>query len=371
MLDYLVVGSGFCGATCARLLAEAGNRVFVVEQRDYVGGNVADYRDSETGIIVSRVGPHYFHTNSRPVWDFVNRFAKFNAMVLRTRTHYKDRTYSFPPLNLLTLSEVFGHHFTPTSAQVFMAEHCKEFRQTAPTNYQQYMLAQLGPKMFEMFVKGYIQKAWDCQPAELPITLGRRIRIEYSFDDRVFDKNYQGYPIGGYAPLVSKMLAHRNIKLQLSTAFERSMVSDARSTIYSGMIDQFFDFELGHLPYRSLRFEHETVPESDFQGAPVINHTDAAVPYTRVTEHKHFCGTICQKSCITREYSIPYTEGEIPCYPVQNAHTDGLVRQYRGLMRQFPAVHFGGRLGSYKYLNMDETIAAAMKLSAHLCSDKL
>jgi len=292
---------------------------------------------------------------------------------LRTRTYARGKFYCFPPFNLLTMSEVFGKNFTPSEAKMFMQEHCSLYRKKKPDNYEEYMLFHLGPVIYDMFVDGYMKKAWACPARDLPITIGRRIGVRYSFDDRVFSKKYQGYPLNGYMPMIKAMLDHPNVECETNVDFFSDRINlekSAKKIIYSGKIDEYFDYEFGRLEYRSLRFEQETLSIPDYQGNPVINYTTDEVDWTRITEHKHFCFKKSDKTIITKEFSIDHISNTLPCYPVKDKKNTEIFDKYQDkVLKMLPKIYFGGRLGSYQYLDMDQTIGQALFLAEQLINN--
>ena len=359
-IDYLIVGAGFFGATCARLLHDAGKSVLVVERNNYIGGHAATETKDE--IVIHRFGPHVFHTNNTNIWNFVNKFGTFNQYQLKVKVNYKDRLYSFP-INLLTLSQVFG---VTTPAAALEAIQNDIVPNTDPANFEEAALANVGKTLYEIFYKGYTTKQWGQDPKQLPKTIFNRLPIRLNHDDGYFLKHrcqYQGIPIDGYTPLIENML--KGIPVLLNTDVlgnKDSWKTQCQQMIYSGPIDAFFDYEYGKLEYRSLKFEIEKHDINDYQGSAVINYTDINVPYTRITEHKHFNWQEKPYTYISKEYPADYNETNEPYYPVNSLENAHKLQQYLGLVDQTSNVLFGGRLGTYRYMDMDETIEAAMKL---------
>lgn len=357
--DYLVVGCGMFGAVFARCAAEAGRRVLVIDKRGHVAGNC--YSQRCLGIDVHCYGPHIFHTSNEAVWQFANRFTKFNNYVHRGRVRYQDRTYSFP-LNLATLAEVWGVQ-TPADAQRKLDEVRADIPN--PRNLRDWVLSQVGEQLYEMFVRGYTTKQWGRDPVELPASIIRRIPIRMTFNDNYFDDLYQGIPIDGYTRMFENMLDHERISIELNVDFfahRAELRKSARITIFTGKIDEFFDYRLGELEYRSLRFEQETL-EGDFQGTSIMNYTEASVPFTRITEHKHFAQPGASQTVITREYPAPSHRDNVPYYPVRDERNAALYQRYHAEAAQC-GVLFGGRLATYQYYDMHQVMAQALAMAA-------
>ncbi|MGD9723731.1 MAG: UDP-galactopyranose mutase [Pirellulales bacterium] len=368
--DYLVVGCGMFGATLARSVAERGRRVLVIDKRDHVAGNC--YSESLAGVEVHRYGPHIFHTDDERVWRFITRFAQFNEYRHRGCVSFRGRTYSFP-INLETLNQVWGVT-TPQEAE----HRLEEVRRPCsdPRNLRDWIVSQVGQELYEIFVRGYTTKQWGRDPAELPASIIRRIPIRTTRDDAYFNDRYQGIPVGGYTRLFQNMLDHAHIEVRLGVDYfaERSaLVPLARHVVYTGPIDELFDYRFGELEYRTLRFENE-VREGTFQSAAIVNYTDEAVPYTRITEHKHFEPTVAvppgstataprdAKTVITREYPATYQRGATPYYPIRDAANSALYERYRREAEQ-TGVLLGGRLATYQYYDMHQVIAQALAMA--------
>jgi UDP-galactopyranose mutase len=353
--DYLVVGSGLYGAVFARVVAEAGRRVLVVDRRPHIGGNC--FSEQVDGVEVHRYGPHIFHTANERVWKFVNRFATFNHYRHRTAVNYRGRLLSFP-INLLTLSQLWGVT-TPAQAERRLAE--ERVPCARPRNLEEWILAQVGRELYETFVRGYTEKQWGRPPRELPASIIRRIPIRTTYNDRYFDDPYEGVPIGGYTRLFENLLDHDGIRCETGVDFfgQRAWLSAQATTIvFTGKIDEFFDYRHGRLEYRSLRFEHETL-DGDFQGSAIVNYTAADVPFTRITEHKHFEMSAAPRTVITREFPEAYDETKIPYYPIRDEANTALYERYRRMADPLPVI-FGGRLGTYQYYDMHQVVAQAI-----------
>jgi UDP-galactopyranose mutase len=346
------------GAVFARRAAECGKRVLVIDKREHVAGNC--YTERIAGIAVHRYGPHIFHTENARVWSFVNRFARFNNYAHHGRVHYRGQTYSFP-INLMTLSQVWGVH-TPAEAE----RKLREVRVPCarPRNLRDWILSQVGEELYEIFVRGYTTKQWGHDPSELPPSIIRRIPIRQTYDDRYFADRFQGIPIGGYTGLFENMLDHDAIDVRLGVDFfeHAPELEDAVArTVYTGKIDEYFDYRFGELEYRSLRFENELL-QGDFQGAAVMNYTEGAVPFTRITEHKHFEFQTSSRTVITREYPAPCDRCQVPYYPIRNAANSALYERYRAEAHRLGLL-LGGRLATYQYYDMHQVVAQALALA--------
>jgi UDP-galactopyranose mutase len=356
--DYVIVGCGMFGAVFARVVAEQGRRVMLIDKRTHIGGNC--YSESIEGINVHRYGPHIFHTNNERVWQFVNRFAKFNHFRLRTPVNFHGRLYSFP-INLMTLHQLWGVT-SPEEAERKLADvrvPCEN-----PRNLEEWILSQVGLEIYETFIRGYTTKQWGRDPKELPAAIIRRLPIRRTYNDRYFDDPFEGIPIGGYTRLFECMLDHENIRFETGVDFfeNRAWVGgQAPAVVYTGKIDEFFDYRYGRLEYRSLRFENH-VRDGDFQGSAIVNYTAAEVSHTRITEHKHFELLDSPRTVITYEYPDKYDETKIPYYPVRDQQNTARYEQYRELA-QGTNIIFGGRLGTYLYYDMHQVVAQALTLA--------
>jgi UDP-galactopyranose mutase len=346
------------GATFARRVAEEGHTVLLVDKRPHVGGNC--YTEDRGGIQVHAYGPHIFHTDDPRIWKFVRRFAKFNHYRHRGCVHYMGQIYSFP-INLLTLHQLWGVT-TPAEAERKLAEvriPCEN-----PRNLEQWALSQVGQELYETFIHGYTSKQWNCDPKELPSSIIRRIPIRLTYDDRYFNDRFQGIPIGGYTALIMNLLDHPNIRCETEVDYfdnQKYVRSQGKTLVYTGKIDEFFDYRHGRLEYRSLRFEHEE-HRGNFQGVAIANYTDPAVAHTRITEHKHFDFGNQSHTIITREYPQEYDETRIPYYPIRDEANTKVYERYQQLARH-GGIIFGGRLGTYQYLDMHQVIAQALVAS--------
>jgi UDP-galactopyranose mutase len=356
--DYLVVGCGMFGAVFARRAAECGRRVLVIDKREHVAGNC--YSQRIAGIEVHRYGPHIFHTDDERVWNFLNRFARFNHYAHHGRVHFRGRTFSFP-INLMTLSQVWGVH-TPAEAE----SRLREVRVPCdhPRSLRDWILSQVGEELYELFVRGYTTKQWGRDPSDLPPSIIRRIPIRQTYDDRYFADRFQGIPIGGYTRMFQNMLDHESIEVLLGVDyFEHALElrQTAAKAVYTGKIDEFYDYCYGELEYRSLRFEHEVLA-GDFQGTAIMNYSDADVPYTRITEHKHFEFQNSANTVITREYPAACDRSQVPYYPIRDAANTALYERYRA-DAQRDGLLVGGRLATYQYYDMHQIVAQALSLA--------
>jgi UDP-galactopyranose mutase len=353
--DYVVVGCGMFGAVFARVMAESGRRVLLVDKRSHIGGNC--YTENIEGINVHRYGPHIFHTSDPRVWNFVKRFVEFNHFRLRTPVNFGGRLFSFP-INLLTLHQLWGV-ITPAEAEAKLA--AERVPCNNPQNLEQWILAQVGREIYETFIRGYTTKQWGRDPQELPASIIRRIPIRRTYNDRYFDDRFEGIPIGGYTRMFENMLDHENIRFETDVDYfqQRTWLHGQASTVvYTGKIDEFFDYRFGRLEYRSLRFENRVL-DGDFQGSAIVNYSAADVPYTRITEHKHFEMLDTPRTVISYEYPDQYDETKVPYYPIRDTANEAVYEKYRELAAA-SGVIFGGRLGTYMYYDMHQVVAQAM-----------
>jgi len=365
MYDYLIVGSGLFGATFARQAADAGRRVLVVDRRPNVAGNI--YTEDVEGIHVHKYGAHIFHTNDAAVWRYVNRFAEFNRFTNSPVANYRGELYSLP-FNMYTFNKMWGV-VTPEEAQAKIDEQRREIT-GEPQNLEEQAISLVGRDIFEKLVKGYTEKQWGRDCRDLPAFIIRRLPVRLTFDNNYFNALYQGIPIGGYTKLVENLLEGIEVRLNcdyLENKAELDALAD--KVVYTGPIDAYFGFKLGALEYRSVRFETELLDIPNFQGNAAVNYTDRETPWTRIIEHKWFEfgkdaeGNDLPKTVISREYSSEWKPGDEPYYPVNDDKNGALYRQYRALADGEENVIFGGRLGEYKYYDMDQTVAAALRLS--------
>ncbi len=369
--DYLVVGAGLYGAVFAREAAERGKTVLVIDKRPHIAGNV--YCEDIEGIHVHRYGAHIFHTNNKEVWNYVNRFAEFNRFTNSPVANYHGELYSLP-FNMYTFNRMWGVT-TPGEA----AEKIREQREAAgikePRNLEEQAIRLVGTDIYEKLIKGYTQKQWGRPCTELPAFIIRRLPVRLTFDNNYFNALYQGIPIGGYTKLVAAMLDADGIDVRLNTDYledRAGLDAAADRVIYTGPIDRFFDYRLGALEYRSVRFENEVLEQDNFQGNAAVNYTDEETPWTRIIEHKWFqfgkddAGRDLPKTVISREYSSEWKPGDEPYYPVNDEKNGKLYEEYRRLAEKEEKVIFGGRLGEYRYYDMDAVIDAALRMSRQI-----
>ena len=363
MADVLIVGAGLFGATVARELTERGKSVLVLEKRGHIGGNV--YTEEIEGIRVHRYGAHIFHTNDKGVWDYVNRFAEFNRYTNSPVANYRGELYSLP-FNMYTFNRMWGVT-TPREAEEKIAGQRAAAGITEPKNLEEQAISLVGTDIYEKLVKGYTEKQWGRPCTELPAFIIRRLPVRFTFDNNYFNARFQGIPIGGYTAMVEKMLEGAEVKLGVDYLENRQVWdSMAETVVYTGPIDRFFGYRFGPLQYRSVRFETEVLDMPNFQGNAVVNYTDAETPYTRIIEHKHFEFGTQPKTVISREYSAEWRPGDEPYYPVNDGKNNALYAQYRALADRETKVRFGGRLGEYRYYDMDAVIASALTMAETL-----
>lgn len=367
MYDYLIVGAGLFGAVCARQLTDAGRSVLVIDRRPHVGGNI--YTEKTEGINVHVYGAHIFHTNNRKVWNYITRFAEFNRFTNSPVANYKGELYSLP-FNMYTFNKMWGV-VTPEEASRKIEEQRKEIT-GEPQNLEEQAISLIGRDLYEKLVKGYTEKQWGRDCRELPAFIIRRLPVRLTFDNNYFNALFQGIPVGGYTKLAENLL--RGIEVRLNTDYladRESLDALAGRVIYTGPIDAFFDYRFGPLEYRSVRFETEVLPIPNFQGNAAVNYTDRETPWTRIIEHKWFEfgldeeGRALPKTVISREYSSEWKPGDEPYYPVNDEKNSSLYRKYKDLSESTKKVVFGGRLGEYRYYDMDQVIGAALE-----CAEK-
>ena len=361
-MKYLIVGSGLFGAVFAQEVAKAGNKVTVIEKRNHIAGNI--YTKEVNGIQVHQYGAHIFHTSDKKVWNYVHQFAEFNRYTNSPVANYKGQMYNLP-FNMNTFNEMWGVR-TPQEAIAKINEQRQEMVGKEPKNLEEQAISLIGKDIYEKLIKGYTEKQWGRPCTELPAFIIKRLPVRLIYDNNYFNDDYQGIPIGGYTKMVEKMLDDPNITVKLNTDFfdnKEEYLKNYDKIVYTGMIDRFFDYKLGELEYRSLRFETEEKDVGNYQGNAVINYTDAETPYTRVIEHKHFEFGKGDKNrtIITREYPADWHRGDEPYYPVNNERNNQLYTKYAKLAEKQDKVIFGGRLGQYKYYNMDQVIKAALE----------
>jgi len=354
--DFIIVGSGLFGSTFAQQAKEAGYECLIIDKRNHNAGNC--YTEKVEGINVHKYGPHIFHTSDEKIWNYVNRFAKFNNYVNRPKVNYKGEIYSFP-INLFTLYQLFGVK-TPEEASKVLEE--VKIHSDSPKNLEEWILSQVGEEIYQKFIYGYTKKQWGREPKELPSSIIKRLPIRLTFDDNYFNDVYQGIPIEGYTKMIEKMQEGIEIRLGVDFFDGRDQFEKmAKHIVYTGPIDEFFEYQYGTLEYRSLKFETERLDIEDFQGNAVINYTEEDVPYTRICEHKHFDGVRSLHTVITKEYPIEWTKEKERYYPVNDAENNLKYVGYRKLAETISDKYiFGGRLAEYKYYDMHQVIASAL-----------
>lgn len=354
----LMVGAGLSGAVIGRMLAEAGHKVTVLDARDHIAGNCHTLRDAGTGVMVHVYGPHIFHTDDAEVWDYVNRYETFQPYKNRVKTTSQGAVYSLP-VNLHTINQFFGQTLRPDEAKTFL-EGKADTSISDPQTFEDQALRFVGRDLYEAFFKGYTIKQWGCSPTELPASILKRLPVRFNYDDNYFFHKFQGMPENGYTAMVERILDHPGITVTLGTTVTRDQAADYDHVFYSGPIDGWFGYDLGRLGYRTLDFERFEY-QGDWQGCAVMNYGDVDVPYTRITEHKHFAPWESHEgSVLYKEYSRACGPADIPYYPIRQVAEKTLLAEYVEKARAEDNVTFVGRLGTYRYLDMDVTIREAL-----------
>ncbi len=357
--DYLVVGAGLYGAVFAYESKKKGKTCLVIDKRDHIAGNI--YCENVSGINVHKYGAHIFHTSDKKIWEYVNQFAEFNNYINSPVARYKNELYNLP-FNMNTFSKMWNIA-TPQEAKDIIASQIADLNITEPKNLEEQALSLVGKDVYEKLIKGYTEKQWGRDCKDLPSFIIKRLPLRFIYDNNYFNDRYQGIPIGGYTKIVEKMLDGIEVRLNTNYLDNREEFDAmADKIVYTGMIDQFYDYKLGVLEYRSVRFETEELQMENYQGNAVVNYTEREVPYTRIIEHKHFEFGKQPTTIISREYSSEWKKGDEPYYPVNNDKNNALYQQYKELADKEHKVIFGGRLGGYKYYDMDKVIAAALEM---------
>lgn len=365
--DYLIAGAGLFGAVFAHEMHKQGRKVLVVEKRDHIAGNI--YTEKVMGINVHRYGAHIFHTSDEEVWNYVNQYARFNHYVNSPVAVYRDELYNLP-FNMNTFSRMWNIK-TPKEAKEIIAKQTGEFAGITPQNLEEQALQLAGRDVYEKLVKGYTEKQWGRDCKDLPAFIIRRLPLRFTYDNNYFNDRFQGIPEGGYTQIVEKLLEDipvlTGVSLQEYQTANAARTADEQDSwdrlLYTGMIDEYYHYRLGALEYRSLRFETEELPEEDnYQGNAVVNYTEREVPYTRIIEHKHFEFQTGEGTVITREYPTTWKKGDEPYYPINDEKNGALYAQYAELAKKEANVLFGGRLGQYKYYDMDKVIRSALDM---------
>ncbi len=363
--DYLVVGAGLCGAVFAQQAKQNNKSVLVIDKRSHIAGNI--FTENIQGIDVHKYGAHIFHTNKKEIWDYVNQFAKFNNYINSPIANYHGEIYSLP-FNMYTFNKVWGV-ITPYDAQRKIDEQKSMLKIDVPKNLEEQAISLVGIDIYEKLVKGYTEKQWGRDCKDLPAFIIKRLPVRFTYDNNYFNSKYQGIPIEGYTSLVAKMLENIDVRLNVDFIKERDYLENiANKIVYTGPIDEYFDYSLGVLQYRSIQFETEILDISNYQGNAVVNYTDKESPYTRIIEHKWFnfgkdkFGNDLKKIVISREFSLEWNVGQIPYYPINDNKNNQLYNEYKKLANKQKNIIFCGRLGEYKYYDMDTTIESALRL---------
>ncbi len=355
--DYLIVGAGLFGSVFAYEATQRGKKCLVIDKRNHIAGNI--YTENIEGINVHKYGAHIFHTSDKAIWEYVNRFVDFNNFINSPIASYKDELYNLP-FNMNTFSKMWGIK-TPAEAKAIIAGQIANLNIGEPKNLEEQALKLVGTDVYEKLIKGYTQKQWGRPCTELPAFIIKRLPLRFTYDNNYFNDRYQGIAIGGYTQIIEKMLAGSDVKTDTDYfEFIKENPDIAEKTVFTGQIDEFFGYRYGALGYRSVRFENEILDTDNYQGNAVVNYTDREVPYTRIIEHKHFEFGKQEKTVISREYSAEWQPGIEPYYPINDEANNALYEKYKTLAATRPDVIFGGRLGQYKYYDMDKVIAAAL-----------
>ncbi len=357
--DYLIVGAGLFGATFCEQAVKKGKTCLVIDKRNHIAGNI--YTEKQENINVHKYGAHIFHTSNKEVWEYINGFAEFNNYINSPVAIYKDELYNMP-FNMNTFSKMWGIK-TPKEAKDIIASQIASLNIKEPKNLEEQALSLVGRDVYEKLVKGYTEKQWGRDCKDLPAFIIKRLPLRFTFNNNYFNDRYQGIPIGGYTAIVEKML--KGVPVVLGTSYKEFISSTSDTfdkVIYTGMIDEYFDFVYGKLEYRTVEFKNEVLDTDNFQGVAVVNYTEREVPYTRIIEHKHFENSDSEKTVISKEYPVEWREGLEPYYPINDEKNSSLYQKYLELAKKEKGVIFGGRLGAYKYYDMDKVIESALAL---------
>ena len=359
--DYIIVGAGLFGSCFAYEMTKIGKKCLVIDRRNHVGGNI--YCEDVHGIHVHKYGAHIFHTSNKKIWEYVNSFCEFNNYINSPIANYHDELYNMP-FNMNTFTKLWDDVITPADAKRKIEGQKKELQGKEPENLEEQAISLVGKDIYEKLVKGYTEKQWGKDCKELPSFIIKRLPVRFTFNNNYFNDRYQGIPIGGYNTIIERMLENCDVKLNVDYLKEKEKYDAlGKKVLYTGMIDEYFKYSLGTLEYRSLKFENEYIPDCDnYQGNAVVNYTDRETPYTRVIEHKHFEFQDCPGTVITREYPSNWEKGMEAYYPVNDEKNNALFTKYQELAKKEEKVIFGGRLGNYKYYDMDKVIEAALSL---------
>lgn len=357
--DYLIVGSGLFGSIFAYEANKRGKKCLVIDKRNHIGGNI--YCKEIEGINVHEYGAHIFHTSNKEVWNYINSFAEFNRYTNSPVAIYRDELYNLP-FNMNTFNKLWGVK-TPNEAKAKIEEQLAETNIVKPKNLEEQAIKLIGKDIYEKLIKGYTEKQWGTKATELPSFIINRLPVRFTYDNNYFNDTYQGIPIGGYTKIIEKMLEGIDVQLETDFFYEREKFESITDKIvFTGMIDEFYDYKFGTLEYRSLRFEHEVLNEENYQGNAVVNYTEYEIPYTRIIEHKHFEYGTQSKTVITREYPAKWSKGDEPYYPINNDRNNNMYTKYKELADKESNIIFGGRLAQYKYYDMHHVIEEALNI---------
>ena len=357
--DYLIVGAGPFGATFAYEANKRGKKVLVIDKRNHVGGNM--YCENIENINVHKYGAHIFHTSNKKVWDYVKQFCTFNNYINSPIANYKGEIYNLP-VNMNTFNKLWGV-ITPNEAKAKIADQIQKSGITEPKNLEEQAISLVGKDIYKKLIKGYTEKQWGRSASELPAFIIKRLPVRYTYDNNYFNDRYQGIPEGGYNVIFDKLL--KGIDVELNVDFfekKKELLEKANKVVFTGMIDQYFDYKYGVLEYRSLKFEHETLDIENYQGNAVVNYNEREIPFTRIIEHKHFEFGTQSKTVITREYPAEWKQGDEPYYPVNNEKNAKIFEKYKELADKEPNIIFGGRLANYKYYDMHHVFEVVLEV---------
>lgn len=360
--DYLVVGAGLFGATFAQIMSEYGKQCLILDRRNHIGGNV--YTKRIEGINTHVYGAHIFHTNKAEIWEYVNRFAKFNNFINCPLANYNGEIYNLP-FNMNTFKQMWGVTEPEDARKIISRQQVSSA--AVPRNLEEQAISMVGRDIYEKLVKGYTEKQWGRPCKDLPPEIIKRLPLRFTYDNNYYDAKFQGVPEGGYTSMIEKMLENSDVMLGVDYLKDKeywNALGDA--VVFTGQIDEYFNYCYGALEYRSLRFETEVIDRQDFQGNAVVNYTDAETPYTRIIEHKHFEFGKQAQTVISREYSLPWVKGQEAFYPINDSRNNALYTKYSGMAKEQDKVHFCGRLGEYKYYDMDKTVERAMSIQGEM-----
>lgn len=364
-MNFLIVGAGLSGSVIGRELANNGHNITIIDQRSHIAGNCFTQRDNKTNIMEHVYGPHIFHTDNDDVWNYVSCHTEFIPYINRVKTTYNNEIYSLP-INLHTINQFYNKCFNPQQAKDWITS-ISEKEIDVPINFEEQALKFIGKDLYEAFFKGYTQKQWGCDPKELPASILKRLPVRFTYEDNYFSHKYQGIPKDGYTPMVESILNHPKISIKLNTPYTKSL--DFDHIIWTGKLDQWFNYSKGRLAYRTLDFE-KNYADGDFQGVAVMNYGNVEIPFTRISEHKFFTPWESHsKTIYFKEYSRNCNEDDIPYYPIHLANDKDLLSKYISLAKNQSNVTFAGRLGSYRYMDMDVTIKEALELSKNILDD--